>query len=513
MNRPASISPSSAALPETAPQARSFLGHPLGLSTLFFIEMWERFSYYGMRAFLILFMTAAVAKRGLGLDTQTAGAVYGLFTSGAYLCSLPGGWLADRLLGQRHAVLWGGALICIGNLMLAIPAGLALFYGGLAVIALGTGLLKTNSTVIVGQLYQGASDSRRDAGFSIFYLGINLGAFLAPFVAGTLAEEVGYRWGFAAAGCAMLLGLAQYRLTKGWLGDAGLLPAASSAAERRRSRVLLFVGVALLGLLAAGAAAGWWSIDPRRLAQKMEWVLALIAVGFFAAVLLLGRLTVAERRHVAVIVLFFVSAAIFWAGYEQAGTTLNLFARDQTDRSLFGRFFATGLHPVTWYQSIAPLFVLLLAPVFAWIWVALGRRKLEPSGPTKLGLGLLQLGGSFLLMMLAAQLVVGSGHKAAPGWLVATYFLQTTGELCLSPIGLSNVSKLAPARLAGQLMGVWLLSISIGDLVAGLIGGEIGSGSVAAMPAQFLQMAWVGLISGAVLLAIARPVRRWMASA
>jgi proton-dependent oligopeptide transporter, POT family len=505
---PTSVSSGRAAVASSA----TFLGHPLGLATLFFLEMWERFSYYGMRALLILFMTATAAHGGLGLDPERAGAVYGLYTAGVYLCSMPGGWVADRLLGQRRSVFWGGVLIALGNFMLVIPSALPLFYGGLAVVALGTGLLKPNVSVMVGSLYGDDSSSRRDAGFSIFYLGINLGAFIAPFLAGTIGETVGYRWGFAASGCAMVLGLFQYRASARPLGDVGLRPHAGSDATRARNWRLLCAALSVLLVIALGAAAGLWRADVRILARLSGVLMTLLAVVFFAGTLIFGKLTRAEQRRVAVIGLFFLSACIFWAGYEQAGTTLNLFARDQTDRSLFGHFFASGQHPASWYQSIAPVFVLLLAPVFAWAWIALGRRHLEPAAPTKLGLGLAQLGVSFLVMMLAAQLVAASGQRVGPSWLIVTYLLQTTGELCLSPIGLSNVTKLAPARFASQMMGTWFLGTALGNLAAGLIGGGIGAGNVHEMPGQFLQMALIGLVSGAVLLAIARPVRRWMGS-
>jgi POT family proton-dependent oligopeptide transporter len=494
--------------------ARSeFMGHPRGLATLFFTEMWERFSYYGMRALLLLYMTAAVPAGGLGMDAARGGAIYGLYTAGAYLACLPGGWIADRLLGQRSSVFWGGVLIALGNLLLALPAGPGLFYAGLIVVVLGTGLLKPNVSCMVGELYRDGDGSRRDAAFSIYYLGINLGAFIAPFVAGTLGETLGYRWGFLAASAAMVLGLIQYRSTSGWLGDTGLQPHPASSAARRRGFRILIGALIVLGLLALAGASGIVHLDAIQLANAAGIVMVAIAVLFFAAVLLFGKLTRAEQQRVVVLVLFFACAAVFWAGYEQAGSSLNLFTRDYTDRSFLGSWFAAGQHPVSWYQSFQAIFVLLLAPVFAWAWVALGRRGRDPSAPTKLGLGLLQLGVSFVVMMLAAQLVVASGHKVLPGWIVLTYLLQTTGELCLSPIGLSNVTKLAPQRFVGQLMGTWFLGTAIGNLAAGVIGGEVGGGSVAAMPAQFLHMALVGGGAGIATLLVARTFRRWMGTA
>jgi proton-dependent oligopeptide transporter, POT family len=486
-----------------------FLGHPRGLATLFFTEMWERFSYYGMRALLILFMTAAAARGGLGLDAEHAGAVYGLYTAGSYLCALPGGWLADRVLGQRASVCWGGVLISLGNLVLAVPGHVELFYFGLLVIALGTGMLKPNASCLVGELYKGDSGSRRDSAFSIYYLGINVGAFIAPLVAGTIGEESGYRWGFLTASIAMALGVVQYRATGHWLGEAGLKPQVSEP-ERRRSRRLLLAGVVLLGAVVIAAASGSFRLDVLQLANAAGILMVVLAVIFFGAVLGFGGLSRVEKKRVVVIAVFVASSALFWAGYEQAGSSLNLFARDHTDRSFLGSWFASGQHPASWYQTFQAVFILLFAPVFAWIWLALGRRRLDPSAPAKFGWGLLQLGMSFLVMMVAARLVFTSGHSVLPGWLITTYLLQTTGELCLSPIGLSNVTKLAPERFVGQMMGTWFLGTAMGDLVAGVFGGEIAAGSMPQMSVQFMHVGLIGAVAGIVMLLVARPLRAWM---
>ena len=488
----------------------SFLGHPRGLATLFFTEMWERFSYYGMRALLILFMTATVSQGGLGMSAETAGAIYGLYTAGAYLSCLPGGWVADRLIGQRRSAFWGGALISVGNLLLAIPSHIEIFYIGLLVIAFGTGLLKPNVSCMVGELYKDQPGSRRDAGFSIYYLGINLGAVIAPFVAGTIGETAGYRWGFCSAGVAMILGLLQYRATAHWLGDAGLRPNAASEAQRRRGWWLLAAGVVLALAVIIAGALGVVHINVLGLASAAGILMVALAIIFFGSVFLFGELSAIEKKRVAVIALFLVCAAVFWAGYEQAGSTLNLFARDYTDRSFLGSYFAGGQHPTSWYQSAQALYVLIFAPVFAWVWLALGRRNLDPAAPVKFALGLLQLGLGFAVMMFAAKVVISSSHPVLPGWLLLTYLLQTTGELCLSPVGLSNVTKLAPPRYVGQMMGTWFMGAAIGNLAAGLIGGEVGGGSVTDMPPQFLHMALVGGGAGVLLLLIARPVRAWM---
>jgi proton-dependent oligopeptide transporter, POT family len=442
------------------------------------------------------------------MSDEQGGAVYGLFTAAAYLANLPAGWIADRLLGQRKSVFWGGVLISLGNFTLALPAGMTTFYVGLLIICLGTGMLKTNCSTLVGALYKGDSGSRRDAAFSIYYVGINLGA-LSPLIVGTIGETVGFRWGFLVGGIGMVLGLIQYHLTGKWLGDAGVAPHPAPPREHQRARRLLTAALVALGVLVLLAMFGLLPIGVVPLANATGAAMIALAIAFFGNVLLFGKLAPAEKKSVAVIAIFFVCAAVFWAGYEQAGSTLNLFARDHTDRSFLGSWFASGQHPVSWYQIAQAVFVLGLAPVFAWIWISLGKRGRDPSAGIKFGLGLLQLGLSFLVMMVAAQTVLRTGHRVLPVWLIVTYLLQTTGEMCLSPIGLSNVTKLAPARYSAQMMGTWFLGAAIGNLAAGLIGGEIGS-DLADMPAQFARMALIGGVSGFIMLALARPVRAWM---
>ncbi len=491
---------------DTAPA--QFFGHPRGLATLFFTEFFERFSYYGMRALLVLFLTASLAKGGLGVDNKTAGAIYGIYTGAVYLFALPGGWIADRLLGQRKSVWYGGIMIALGHFMMATPIT-EMFYLGLLMIALGTGLLKPNISAIVGDLYRGQPGARRDAGFSLFYMGINLGGALAPLVSGTIGETLGYHWGFLTAGVAMLIGLFQYRMTSHYLGDAGLLPKSSTPAERRRSGQWLLGGLSILAITIASILAGFISINAAQVANTMGQVMLVCAVGFFGSVLLWGGLEAAEKKRVLVIIVFFLCAALFWAGFEQAATTFNLFARDLTDRSLFGGWFEGHQHPTSWYQTINSLYIILLSPFFAWLWIALGRRHLDPSAPLKFGFGLILLGLGFAVLIGAAQLILSTGGKVGPQWLLLTYLLHTCGELCLSPIGLSNVTKLAPTRFASQMMGTWFLGAAIGNLVAGLIGGEIGS-EVATMPTEFTHMTLIGVGAGAVVLLATPILRRWM---
>jgi POT family proton-dependent oligopeptide transporter len=498
------------ASPAAAP--KEFLGHPRGLATLFMTEFFERFTYYGMRALLVLFLVAATnaANPGFGIDRTTAGAVYGLYTGAVFLGSLPGGWIADRLIGQRNAVFWGGVIIMLGNFILAIPATPPVFYLGLAVIVIGVGLLKPNVSALVGSLYEGQPGARRDAGFSIFYMGINAGAFLAPLVAGTIGEAWNWRGGFFCAGLFMGIGVVQFRLTQKYLGDAGHAPKDVSAAERARGWKI--VGIASLAIIAVALLlfADVIPVNVTTLAQAFGSAMIALAVLFFGYVLLFAKLEKAERKRVGVIAIFFLCAAMFWAGFEQQATTFNLFAVDFTNRSWLGGMFPEGVHPASWYQSANPVFIILFAPFFAWLWVALGKRNLDPSAPLKFGLGLVLLGVGFLVMMFAGQVIVATDDKVAPSWLLTAYLVHTFGELCLSPVGLSNVTKLAPPKFVGQMMGTWFLGSAVGNLFAGLIGGHVASSTAEALPAQFLQMALVGGGAGVLMLILARPIRSWM---
>jgi proton-dependent oligopeptide transporter, POT family len=443
---------------------RAFFGHPRGLSTLFFTEMWERFSYYGMRALLILFMTAAPAAGGLGFDTSTAGAVYGLYTSMVYLTTLPGGWIADRLIGQRNGVFYGGVLIASGHFSMAFPS-LTTFYLGLALIVIGTGLLKGNISVLVGKLYR-PGDNRRDAGFSIYYMGINLGAFLAPLVCGYLGQRVNWHLGFAAAGVGMVLGLIQYVLGAKYLGDAGLHPAAATPQELadNKRQVTLWGGLILgaLALFAVLLFTGVVNVTAGQIAEWVGWSLLAGTVVFFGWLYLDRSWTPQERGRLYVIGVFFLSAAIFWSVFEQAGSTLNLFADRNTRNEALGFGF-----PSSWFQSANALFIIMFAPVFAWLWVRLGDR--EPASPTKFAFGLIGAGLGFLLLVPAAA--GGEGIRVSPMWLVGTYLIHTWAELCLSPVGLSSMTKLAPARIASLMMGVWFLGASVGNYIAGQLAG------------------------------------------
>lgn len=478
----------------------SFFGHPRGLATLFFTEFWERFSYYGMRALLILFMTAGIASGGLGYDAAKAGAIYGLYTASVYLLALPGGWVADRLLGQRRSVLLGGVLIACGHFSMAIDS-VQTFFLGLVLIVLGTGLLKPNISTMVAELYP-EGGSRRDAGFSIFYMGINLGAFVAPLVCGYLGQRVNWHVGFAVAGIGMLFGLVQYVLGGKHLGTAGVEPnAATSPAERAKVRNVLLAAVGLLAIVVALVWAGTISINAEAIAKVTGYVIGGLVAVYFLYQFISGGYDATERKRILAIFLLFLFSSVFWSGFEQAGSSLNLFAQERTDPNGFG--FNV---PASVLQAVNPLLIILCAPLFAWLWIRLAKSKIEPSAPAKFALGLILLSGGFFVMIGAAK-ASADGVLVSPLWLCLTYLFHTCGELCLSPVGLSTVTKLAPQRIVGQMMGIWFMSISLGNLIAGLVAGGFES---LPLPELFGSVAINCVIAGVVLALLIRPIRRLM---
>ena len=440
---------------------RGFFGHPRGLATLFFTEMWERFSYYGMRAFLMLYMVTPAAAGGLGLADADAGSIYGTYTGSVWGAAILGGLIADRFLGQYRSVLYGGILIAAGHLTLTFRE-IPFFYTGLALIVLGTGLLKANVSTLVGSLYQ-PGDPRRDAGFSIFYMGINLGALLGPLVAGYLAERVSWHTGFGCAAVGMGFGLTQYVLGRGRLQPAiqriAAQPKPAAVATAVRSDAV-----------EAGHGLAFTSV---------EW------------------------KRIGAIVVLFVVATFFWGAYEQAGSTLTLFAARFTRLELLGISF-----PVSWFQMVQPICVILLAPVFAWLWIRLGPR--EPSVPAKFALALVFMSLSFFVLVPAGAAAQSEGLRVSPMWLVTAYAISVLGELCLSPIGLSAVTKLAPVRILGLMMGVWFLSNAFGNKLAGTAAGYISS-----MPLQNLFGVVAGILATAALImfALIKPIKRLMGEA
>jgi POT family proton-dependent oligopeptide transporter len=485
--------------------AATFFGHPRGLATLFFTEMWERFTYYGMRTVLVLFLVAAVSSGGFGIDDKTATAIYGMYTAGAYLAALPGGWIADRLLGARQAVLWGGIFIALGNGLLAVSTAPRGFYIGLIVIIMGVGLLKPNVSAMVAELYP-EGGARLDAGFTVFYMGINVGATLGPIVTSAAQEYIGPRAGFGAAGVFMALGVIQYYFTRRHLGDAGKFIAPPAAQQRGKPWRQLWIGIGVAVLLVAACATGLIPLDPLGLARITTVLIAGVSLIYFIYLLFGAGLDAEERRRAIVIGVLFVGSALFWAGYEQAGSSLNLFAERYTDRTISALHFVI---PSGWFQSLNPAFIIIFAPVVAWLWVALAKRHLNPSAPAKFAIGVMVMGCGFLVMAAAAT-IVAHGSKVLPTWLFFTYLLHTLGELALSPVGLSYTSKLAPKRLVGQVMGLWFLSLSLGNLMAGLIAGQFDANNLAAMPGQYMAIVYFSVGIGAVLLLLSHPVKRLM---
>jgi len=673
----------------------SFFGHPRGLATLFFTEMWERFSYYGMRAILMLFMTATIANGGLGFGADKAGPIYAMYTSLVYLATVPGGWLADNFLGQRKSVLYGGVVIMTGHILLALP-GLTPFYAGLGCIVIGTGLLKPNISVIVGQLYT-EEDKRRDSGFSIFYMGINLGAFGAPLACGFMAQSPTFKsmlvgwgfdpvhswhWGFAAAAVGMFFGLVQYVLTSRHLGEAGLHPTPATPEMAAKNRRTLGFGVGAVaalivalvfingratfldtinwkpndtGLLVTGTVKGdseshislhegeaieagdmdrylgqdaagelrstilrseivsgqssgeltdlfrkvdvpdpnatepagdldsgpatmtvrlrslTWSTDAGRLhvvGEPMEgsetYVLAdftadeadegldalgglkadlvtrivsdaiaanrttgqlsdqnvkigglnsdnikngfavmllLTVILFFGKLFFIGTWTRNERARLVTIFVLFCGAAIFWGIFEQAGSTLTLFADRSTNNTILGFSF-----PSSWWQSVNAVMIVILAPLFAWLWLALGRRKKDPSYATKFAIGLFFVGLGFAVLVGGANLSKG-GAMVSPLWLLAVYLLHTTGELFLSPVGLSSMTKLAPARVVSLMMGVWFLAASVGNFIGGTVSGFYETFE---LPTLFGVIAASGGVMALLMFVLAGPIKRMM---
>ncbi|MET0292626.1 MAG: peptide MFS transporter [Steroidobacteraceae bacterium] len=478
---------------------RTFFGHPAAFSSLFFTELWERFSYYGMRALLVLFLVGAVQSGGMGLDDRSATAIYGLYTAGVYIMSLPGGWYGDRVLGGQRAVLFGAIGIAVGHGVLAVAKDLADFCVGLAIIVLGTGLLKPNIAALVAALYP-EGGARRDAGFTFFYLSINIGAFIGPLVTGALALRYGWHVGFAAAALGMGAGAIYFWLTRRRLGTAGrgMIAPAGSRNERNFGT---FIAVVLLAVI-AGIYAGFVRLDAVGLQQGAIYVLLALSLGYFVYLFAFAGLDRSERRKMWVVLALCAASTVFWSGFEQAGSSLNLFAERYTDR-IVGAFTI----PTAWFQSLNSTFIILFAPMFSVLWIRLGRYGHDLSPVTKFALGLLGMGGGFLVMAAAARIVAG-GELAAPTWLLLTYLLHTWGELALSPVGMSAVSQLVPHRYVGQSMGLWYSTLALGNLLASRIAGEFDDRNVAAMPAQYLRIFWYGAIAAAVLIALLPLLRR-----
>ncbi|MGM0837004.1 MAG: peptide MFS transporter [Bacillota bacterium] len=432
---------------DSVPQ-KGFFGHPKGLFTLFFTEFWERFSYYGMRAILVFYMYYEISDGGLGLSEELALSIMSIYGALVYMSGVIGGWLADRIFGTSKAIFYGGILIMFGHIALAIPGSLSMFFVSMVLIVIGTGLLKPNVSSVVGDMYA-EGDNRRDAGFSIFYMGINLGAFLSPLITGELAKE-SFHLGFGVAAVGMFFGLLVFMLTKKKnLGLAGTYVANPlTAAEKKKLSLIFGAGIIIIGvLLAILIPNGLFTIET---VINMVGIFGVaIPTIYFIVMYRSPKTTAVERSRIIAYIPLFIAAAMFWAIQEQGSTILALYADKRTQLEFAGMTISPA-----WFQSLNPLFIIILAPVFAWMWVRLG--KYQPSVPKKFSLGLLFAGLSFLVILIPGYL--GGGALVSPLWLVLSYFIVVLGELCLSPVGLSATTKLAPAAFSAQTMSIWFLA-------------------------------------------------------
>ncbi len=552
---------------------KTLFGHPRGLFTLFFTEMWERFSYYGMRAILMLFMVASAAGENAGLQFSTlnAGAIYGLYTASVYLLTLPGGWLADNVFGQRKTIWYGGIIIMLGHISLAFPTTVT-FFLGLALVAIGTGLLKANISTIVGDLYKDKG-ARRDAGFSIFYMGINIGAFAGQLIVGQLGENVNWHYGFGAAAVGMFLGLVMFRATaEEYLGDIGKVPKAREDGQKGGGGMFaLIMLLILVGFILFLHFSGYTPLNTiAGVSEAMTYVIVAIAALYFTYVLIAGGLDVSERKKVVVIIFLFVGAAMFWSGFEQAGSSFNIFAKEYSSRffgpiqipgfasylvgaillltlgyvwikyilrrqdlitslkyisavvvlglGIFGWWVTQNIAAgwemtASWLQSVNPMFIIIFAPMVGALWVKLAALHMNPSTPLKFAFGLILMGIGFLVMVFASHAVVAGlpeVTKISTLWLVMTYFLHTTGELTLSPVGLSMTTKLAPKKFAGQMMGIWFIGAALGNLIAGRFAGNFDPKNVAQMPDLFMSIVYTGVGAGIFFIVFSPWIRRWM---
>ena len=476
--------------------SNTFFGHPIGLRTLFLTEMWERMSYYGMRALLVLYMTGAVTgfNPGLGWSQVESQAIYGIYSGMVYFMVVPGGWIADNILGHQKAVLIGALIIALGHFTLAIPIEQT-FFLGLIFVVLGTGLLKGNISTIVGQLYEG-QDNKRDSGYTIFYMSINIGSTLGFLICSYLGEKIGWHWGFGAAGIGMAFGVIQYIKHRHLLGDAGMHP--NEMPDDKRKKLTTYLKVSLVGMfMVIGAGLfGFFTIDPRFFAEQFAYFLTIIAGLYFVYLFLFAGLNAAERKNLILLFLLFVGAAAFWSGFDQSAGSLNIFARDYTDLSIVGYEI-----PVGWLQFANPVIVVLFAPIFAGIWAQLARKNLDPSLPIKFAIGLLFMALSFLIMIVAVNIALESSPVGMQ-WLLLTYLFQTWGELALSPIGLSAFSRYGPKRYMGQMFGLWFLASAIGGVLAGLLGGEALDGGLETISPVFEFMIQYYLVIAVALIAL-----------
>ena len=481
---------------------KGFLGHPIGLRTLFLTEMWERMSYYGMRALLVLYMTGTVTNfnPGLGWTQMESQAIYGIYVGMVYFMVVPGGWIADNILGHQKAVLYGAMIIALGHFTLAIPIQQT-FFLGLIFVVLGTGLLKGNISTIVGKLYK-EDDGRRESGYTIFYMAINIGSTLGFLVCSYLGEKIGWHWGFGAAGIGMSFGVLQFIYSKKLLGVAGINP--NPMEDRRRAKLVLGTKISLgvMFVVIASGLLGFYSIEPRGFAENFSYFLTVVAGLYFLYLFFFAGLTSAEKRNLILLALLFVGAAAFWSGFDQSASSLSIFARDYTDLSVSGYII-----PIGWLQFANPIFVVIFAPIFAGIWAHLGRLNLNPALPIKFAFGLVLMAVSFVIMLFAVELAMETA-PVGMRWLILTYLLQTWGELTLSPIGLAAFSRYSPKKYIGQMFGLWFLASAIGGVMAGLLGGDALDAGLESISPVFNFMIKYYLAIALILIVLSRFVKK-----
>ena len=481
---------------------KGFLGHPIGLRTLFLTEMWERMSYYGMRALLVLYMTGTVTNfnPGLGWTQMESQAIYGIYVGMVYFMVVPGGWIADNILGHQKAVLYGAMIIALGHFTLAIPIQQT-FFLGLIFVVLGTGLLKGNISTIVGKLYK-EDDGRRESGYTIFYMAINIGSTLGFLVCSYLGEKIGWHWGFGAAGIGMSFGVLQFIYSKKLLGVAGINP--NPMEDRRRAKLVLGTKISLgvMFVVIASGLLGLYSIEPRGFAENFSYFLTVVAGLYFLYLFFFAGLTSAEKRNLILLGLLFVGAAAFWSGFDQSASSLSIFARDYTDLSVSGYII-----PIGWLQFANPIFVVIFAPIFAGIWTHLGRINLNPALPIKFAFGLMLMAVSFVIMLFAVELAMETA-PVGMRWLILTYLLQTWGELTLSPIGLAAFSRYSPKKYIGQMFGLWFLASAIGGVLAGLLGGDALDAGLESISPVFNFMIKYYLAIALILIVLSRFIKK-----
>jgi len=490
-----------------------FMGHPAPLRSLFFTEMWERFSYYSIRPLLVLFMVATVSSGGFGFDEVTASAIYGIFAGSLYLAAVPGGWLADNWLGQERALWWGSIIIALGHLCIALSAmfGMTLFFVGLICIVLGSGLFKTCISVMVGALYP-KGDSRRDGGFTLFYMGINIGALLAALIVGVFKEKGMWHVGFGVGGLGMLVSLLIYRffaqknLTR--YARAKGISAEWEKSNDHYKNIGRWVGgfVALLVAAVLLVSTGMISFNPEMVAEYMTYIIAAVVILYFAIMFISPRLDKTDKLRLLICFILIIGSTLFWSSFEQQPTSFNLFADRYTDLNVLGFEI-----PSIWFQSLNPLFILILAPIVSIIWVKLGNRGLEPSSMAKFALGMLLAAAGFALMIFASKSILALGAGlASPLWLVGSLLLLTLGELALSPVGLSAMTKLAPEGMQGQMMGLFFASIAMGNLVAAFFGGHVSADKIEGLPGLFTTMTIFLVVTAVLLLILAKPINKML---